>query len=309
MRRLSVPSFAKINWALKILGERSDGYHQIKTIYQTVDLSEEVLFETTSDGEIALEVEGRQVALGEENLLYRTAHLVRETTGSQVGIRMKLHKKIPVGAGLGGGSSNAALTLLALNQLWDCKIGKQQLVELAAQLGSDVPFFLVGGTAVGWGKGTEVEPLPDLPEEKGLLLFYPDLEISSGEAYSLGKWGTYGGRQILTRDWVETKMQDLLRAVGPKGDGWSFLENDFEDVLFAHYPVLVEAREALKKAGCERVMLCGSGSTLLGFGSDKQVKEAAAAITREGIGEAFYCRTLSREQYRQLLMNSGLSLF
>ncbi len=308
MRRLFVPSFAKINWTLNILGERSDGYQQIRTIYQTVDLSEELVFETTSNRGIELEVEGRKVPPGEDNLLYQTADLLRKMAGSQAGIRIKLQKKIPVGAGLGGGSSNAALALLALNQLWDCKIGEKELVELAGQLGSDVPFFLVGGTAVGWGRGTEVVPLPDLPQEKSLLLLYPHLEISTSEAYSLGKWGTYGGTQILTREWVETTMRDLLRAVGPKGVGWSSLENDFEDVLFAHYPVLVEAREALKKTGCERVMLCGSGSTLLGFGSDKQVKEAAAVITREGIGETFFCRTLSREQYRHVLMKSGLRL-
>ena len=308
MRRLSVPSFAKINWTLKILGKRSDGYQQLRTLYQTVDLSEEVVFETTSTREIQLEVEGRKVAPGKDNLLYQTADLLRKTAGSQAGIRIKLEKKIPVGAGLGGGSSNAALALLALNQLWDCKMGEKKLVELAGQLGSDVPFFLFGGTAVGWGRGTEVVPLPDLPLERSLLLLYPHLEISTAEAYSLGKWGTYGGTEILTREWVENTMQDLLRAVGPKGDGWSFLENDFEDVLFAHYPVLVEAREALKKAGCERVMLCGSGSTLLGFGSDKQVKEAAVVIRREEIGETLFCRTLSREQYRQVLTNSGLLL-
>ena len=308
MRRLSVPSFAKINWTLRILGQRSDGYQQIRTIYQTVDLREELVFETTSNREIELEVVGRKVAPGKDNLLYQTAELLRQTTGSQAGIRIKLQKKIPVGAGLGGGSSNAALALLALNQLWDCGMGEEELIDLAAQLGSDVPFFLVGGTAVGWGRGTEVVPLPDLPQEQSLLLLYPHLEISTREAYSLGKWGTYGGPRKLTREWAETTMRSLLRAVGPTGDGWSFLENDFEDVLFAHYPVLVGAREALKKAGCERAMLCGSGSTLLGFGSDKQVKEAAAVVTREGIGETFFCRTLSRKHYRQVLMNSGLLL-
>ncbi|MCH8017718.1 MAG: 4-(cytidine 5'-diphospho)-2-C-methyl-D-erythritol kinase, partial [Acidobacteria bacterium] len=103
MRRLSVPSFAKINWTLKILGQRSDGYQQIKTLYQTVDLSEELVFETTSNRGIEIEVEGRKVAPGEDNLLYQTAELLRQTTGSQAGIRIKLQKKIPVGAGLGGG--------------------------------------------------------------------------------------------------------------------------------------------------------------------------------------------------------------
>ncbi len=309
MRRLSVPSFAKINWTLNILGKRSDGYQQIRTIYQTVDLSEELVFETTSTRKIELEVEGRHVATGKDNLLFKSADLLRKTAGSQAGIRITLKKRIPVGAGLGGGSSNAALALLALNQLWDCKIGEKKLLELAGQLGSDVPFFLVGGTAVGWGRGTEVVPLPDLPQEKSFLLLYPHLEISSSEAYSLGKWGTYSGTGILTREWAETTMRALLRAVGPKGEGCSFLENDFEDVLFPHFPVLVGAREALKKAGCEQVMLCGSGSTLLGFGSAKQVKKAASVITREGIGETFFCRTLSRKKYRQVLMNSGLLLF
>lgn len=144
MRRLSVPSFAKINWALKILGKRSDGYQQIRTIYQTIDLSEEIVLETTSDPVIQLEVQGRKVARGEDNLLYQTADLLRKTAGSQAGIRIKLKKKIPVGAGLGGGSSNAAVALLALNQLWDCKMDEKELVELAGQLGADVPFFFCG---------------------------------------------------------------------------------------------------------------------------------------------------------------------
>jgi len=125
---------------------------------------------------------------------------LRKTSGSQAGIRIRLEKKIPVGAGLGGGSSNAAMALLALNQLWDCKMDEKELFELAGQLGSDVPFFLVGGTAVGWGRGTEVVPLPDLLEEKSLLLLYPDLEVSNSKAYALGEWGTYDGTQILTRE-------------------------------------------------------------------------------------------------------------
>ena len=308
MTTLSVPSFAKINWTLKVFGKRSDGYHQIKTIYQTVDLSEEVVFEATSHPEIRLAVRGRKVARGKDNLLYRTAELLRKTAGSRTGVKISLQKKIPVGAGLGGGASNAAVALLALNRLWDCKLGERKLVELATQLGSDVPFFLVGGTAVGWGRGANVVPLPDLLGPQSLIALYPHLEVSTREAYALGRWGTYRGKQTLTKEIVETTMQDLLRAVDPKGDGWSFLENDFEDVLFDHYPVLAEAQEALKQAGCERVMLCGSGSTLLGFGSDHQVREAAAALSRKAIGEVLFCRILSRAKYRKVLMNTGLFL-
>ena len=306
MTRLSVPSFAKINWTLKVLGKRSDGYHQIRTIYQTVDLSEEVVFEATPQPAIRLEVRGRTVAEGEDNLLYRTADLLKKTAGSRTGVKIKLQKKIPVGAGLGGGASNAAVALLALNQLWDCQLGETKLVELATQLGSDVPFFLVGGTAVGSGRGAEVFPLPDTLGPTSLIALYPHLEISTRKAYALGNWGRYSGTQRLTEADVETTMQDLLRAVDRKGEGWSFLENDFEDVLFDHYPVLVEAREALRREGCERVLLCGSGSTLLGFGSENQVKEAAEAVSRKGIGEIFLCRVLPREKYKQALVEAGL---
>lgn len=306
MTRLSVPSFAKINWTLKVLGKRSDGYHQIRTIYQTVGLSEEVVFEATPEPAIRLELKGRTVARGEDNLLYRTADLLKKTAGSRPGVKISLLKKIPVGAGLGGGASNAAVALLALNQLWDCQLGETKLVELATQLGSDVPFFLVGGTAVGSGRGAEVVPLPDTLEPQSLIALYPHFEISTRKAYALGNWGKYSGTETLTEEILASTMQDLLRAVDRKGEGWSLLENDFEDVLFDLYPALVEAREALRTAGCERVMLCGSGSTLLGFGSENQVKEAAEAVSRKGIGEILLCRSLPRERYRKALVEAGV---
>ncbi len=306
MTRLSVPSFAKINWTLKVLGKRSDGYHQIRTIYQTVDLSEEVVFEATPEPAIRLGLKGRRVARGEDNLLYRTADLLKKTAGSRAGVKISLQKKIPVGAGLGGGASNAAVALLALNQLWDCQLGETKLVELATQLGSDVPFFLVGGTAVGSGRGAEVVPLPDTLDPQSLIALYPYFEISTRQAYALGKWGKYSGTETLTEEILATTMQDLLRAVDRKGKGWSLLENDFEDLLFDLYPALVEAREALRTAGCERVMLCGSGSTLLGFGSEDQVKEAAEAVSRKGIGEILLCRSLPREKYRKALVEAGV---
>lgn len=306
MTRLSVPSFAKINWTLKVLGKRSDGYHQIRTIYQTVDLSEEVVFEATPEPAIRLGLKGRRVARGEDNLLYRTADLLKKTAGSRAGVKISLQKKIPVGAGLGGGASNAAVALLALNQLWDCQLGETKLVELATQLGSDVPFFLVGGTAVGSGRGAEVVPLPDTLDPQSLIALYPYFEISTRQAYALGKWGKYSGTETLTEEILATTMQDLLRAVDRKGKGWPLLENDFEDLLFDLYPALVEAREALRTAGCERVMLCGSGSTLLGFGSEDQVKEAAEAVSRKGIGEILLCRSLPREKYRKALVEAGV---
>ncbi|MDA2926174.1 4-(cytidine 5'-diphospho)-2-C-methyl-D-erythritol kinase [Acidobacteria bacterium AH-259-G07] len=308
MTGLSVPSFAKINWVLKILGKRTDGYHELRTIYQTIDLGEEIIFERTSGRTIQLEVLGREVATGEKNLLYQAADLLRTTAGLRSGVNMCLKKKVPVGAGLGGGSSNAAMALLTLNHLWGCKLPLKILVQLAAQLGSDVPFFLLGGTALGVGRGEKVLPLPDVLGSQSLVLFHPNFEVSTKKAYALGDWGIYDGRQILTKKTLDTTIQRLRQAVEQRGEGWSFLENDFEDLLFKYYPVLAEAQDSLRQAGCAQVMLCGSGSTLFGLGKTKQVKGKAKAVTQNRSGEFFFCHILSRENYRRILGQSGLLL-
>ena len=307
MTRLAIPSFAKINWVLNILGKRRDGYHQIRTIYQTIDLKEEVVFETTRSRNIQLEVRGRPVAQGKENLLYRAAELLRNGCGQQSGIRISLHKSIPVGAGLGGGASNAAMALLALNQLWQCQLDEDALASLAAQLGSDVPFFLMGGTVAAGGRGEHLFPLPDVGKEQTLILLYPNFELASNDAYALGRWDYYDEKDVLTSDTLETTIQRLLRVLDPKEDSWPLLENDFEGTLFTQFPILVKAKAALENAGCKRAMLCGSGSTLLGFGSIKPVKEAAENLSKQQIGEVFTCQTLSRDQYRQFLTNAGLT--
>lgn len=306
MTRLAIPSFAKINWILKILGKRRDGFHQISTLYQTIDLKEEVVFETTRSRTIQLEIRGRPVARGKENLLYRTAELLRNSCGEQSGVKISLHKRIPVGAGLGGGAGNAAMALLALNQLWQCRLDQDALTGLAAQLGSDIPFFLMGGTVAAGGRGEQLVPLPDTGEIQTLILLYPNFELSSSDAYALGQWDDCDEKAVLTSDNLDTTIQRLLRALDPKEDSWPLLENDFEDALFTNYPILVKAQSALEKAGCKRVMLCGSGSTLLGFGSTKPVKEAVEQLSTQQIGEVFTCQTLSRNHYQQFLSNAGL---
>ena len=306
MTRLAIPSFAKINWILKILGKRRDGFHQISTLYQTIDLKEEVVFETTRSRTIQLEIRGRPVARGKENLLYRTAELLRNSCGEQSGVKISLHKRIPVGAGLGGGAGNAAMALLALNQLWQCRLDQDTLTGLAAQLGSDIPFFFMGGTVAAGGRGEQLVPLPDTGEIQTLILLYPNFELSSSDAYALGQWDDCDEKAVLTSDNLDTTIQRLLRALDPKEDSWPLLENDFEGALFTHYPILVKAQSALEKVGCKRVMLCGSGSTLLGFGSTKPVKKAVEQLSTQQIGEVFTCQTLSRNHYQQFLSNAGL---
>ena len=308
MRRLTVPSFAKINWILEILGKRQDGFHELQTVYQTVDLSDEIVFELCSEPVIQLEVAGRTVVGNEANLLCRAASLLRKAAGIKAGVRIHLEKRIPIGAGLGGGSSNAAMALLALSRLWQCAVPLPSLLGLAAQLGSDVPFFLIGGTALGTGRGEKIEPLDDPFEAVDILLFYPGFQISSQAAYGLRDWGNHRQDEHLTKKASDSTIQRLHRVPEARREEWAFLKNDFQDVVFGHYPALVEARDSLQRLGCDRVMLCGSGSVLLGLGKIEQVKESVDSGDGLGDGEFFFRRTLSRDHYRIALREAGLLL-
>ena len=154
---LTLPSFAKVNLCLEILGRREDGYHEVRTLLQTIDLRDELTFKPTAEG-VKLRVSGRAVSSGDENTVLRAVDLFSRRYGLAVGLEISLFKRIPIGAGLGGGSSNAAITLMALGKLTGRCLTLAELSEMAAELGSDVPFFLSGGLAFGWGRGERTEP-------------------------------------------------------------------------------------------------------------------------------------------------------
>ncbi len=303
---ISIPSFAKVNWILRVLGKRDDGFHEVATLLQTVDLRDEIELERVADG-IELDVQGRPVALGEDNLVWRAARLLQQRFGIGGGLRVRLHKRIPVGAGLGGGSSNAAITLLALNRLWDLGLRRRQLAEVGAELGSDVPFFLFGGTALGQGRGERLTPFPDPPDET-LLLLYPGFEISAAEAYGAGGWESLQRLKELTKRQVDTTILRFRRTVERGLSVLDLVENDFDGPLLSRYPRLVRASESLRRAGCRRVVLCGSGSTLLGWVPAHRLDEASGAVSRDGVGEVLVCRTLSRARYWDILAQANLNL-
>src|SRR5499426_316544 len=179
---LTLPSFAKINWTLEILGKRPDGYHEVRTLLQTVSVADELTFELTGQG-ITVHCDHPEVPCDETNLAYRAAKLLGDFTVAGLGVRIRIAKRLPVAAGLGGGSGNAAVTLLALQKLWDVQVAPRDLFGLAAKLGADAPFFLIGGTCLGVGRGDEVYPLADINEEF-LLLVNPGIAISARDAYS-----------------------------------------------------------------------------------------------------------------------------
>ena len=292
-KTIQARAFAKVNLGLKVLGKRPDGYHEIRTVYQTVSLSDEMEVSVSSrQGDIRVECDQPDIPSGPGNLVHRAAALWRRARGFKGGIRLRLRKRIPVGAGLGGGSGDAATTLLALERLTGNHLDSGRRFELAAQLGSDVPLFLYGGRVLGCGRGEEVYPLTDLPA-RACLLAFPGFAVSTAEAYQ-----AVGSR--LTPEGEKRTITLLgMRSPFPLEE-WGPAENDFETFVFARWPELAKVKGQLIRAGAETASLTGSGSALYAvFASAQQINRAAKTIPAGW--QVFKVRTLPRAEYGRRL--------
>ena len=284
---LRVRSFAKINLALSVLGRRTDGYHDIQTIFQAISLSDEIEFRASS--QLDLVCEALAGVPKEQNLVWKAAVGLASAFSVHRGASITLKKVIPAGAGLGGGSSNAAATLLALRRFWELDIPESALFSIAETLGSDVPFFLTGGMALGFGRGEKIRPLPDAPA-RHLAVLFPGVQVSTAEAYRALSLGLTSSRE-------DHRIQ---RFIGQVESGESFLTgifNDFEASVLAAHPSIEEAMSFLERQGATAVMLSGSGSSVFGFFSDE---ESAFAVSRGVLRETwrvFPAKTLSRAEY------------
>ena len=296
-RRARVSALAKINLGLKVLGRRPDGYHELRTVFQTVSLADALEVEFTPARATAIEVHSQPEIPG--NLVERAARLALDAMHVTGRVALRLRKRIPMGAGLGGGSSDAAAVLLALPALAGRPIPLDRLIELGARLGSDVPFFLLGGTAVGLGRGSELYPLPDRPAAPGLLVA-PELHVSTAEAYraldrppgelSAAPWHDIIG-SFQSAVWRESAARP---PGGPAVPG----ENDFESVVFVAHPLLESLKRRLKRAGAETALLSGSGSALFGLFASRQ--EAERARERFSGQRVFQISLVSRARYRAM---------
>jgi 4-diphosphocytidyl-2-C-methyl-D-erythritol kinase len=292
---LTLPSFAKINWTLEILGKRPDGYHEVRTLLQTVSVADELTFELAGRG-IAVHCDHPDVPCDETNLAYRAAKLLSDFTGAGLGVRIRIAKRLPVAAGLGGGSGNAAVTLLALQRLWDLKVESRDLFRLAAKLGADAPFFLIGGTCLGVGRGDEVYPLADINEEF-LLLVNTGLAISTRDAYA-------DLPPELTKPEAVIKMPlsfEAAYAAIARPGALVPLINDLENPVFARHPALVEVKRRLKQVGARGVLMSGSGSTVFAiFDSAEARARAEDGLSATG-WRSLRAGTLGRTEYLRLL--------
>ncbi len=246
---------AKVNLALEVLGKRPDGYHEIATVMQTVDLFDRLILETAPT--ISLEADDPALPIDERNLIVRAAILLRQASGVEAGARIRLRKRIPVAAGLGGGSSDAAAALWGLNRLWGLRWPRARLAELAARLGMDVPFFLTGGPALATGRGERVEPLP-AQGGYALVLVNPRVPLSTREVYDRVPEG-WRAEPTGTRRLVEAlATRSAVRVAAA-------LTNNLEGLVAARLPAIGRMKAALLAAGALGAVMSGSGPSVFGM--------------------------------------------
>ncbi len=261
MDRLLLESPAKINLRLEILRRREDGYHEIRTIFQKISLSDKLLFTLKKKKGIFITTNQPNLPVGKRNLVYRAAQFMVERTGFQGGIYIQIEKKIPLGAGLGGGSSNAATTLRALNHLLEANLSEKELMGMGKEIGADVPFFFLKGAAIGSGIGEKLKEvrLPDL----WYILIYPNFEVSTAWAYR---------NYVLTKKKFQINLHKLPES--PK-EVSKILWNDLEEVVSRKFPQILRMKEVLYAVGAEGALMTGSGPTVFGvFSKEGGAREA-----------------------------------
>ena len=256
---------------------------------QTVSLCDELTFELRDDGEISLACDDPSIPVDEPNLIVKAARAL----SSDLGADIKLVKKIPAKGGLGGGSSNAAITLLALNTLWRLGLGDTDLRQIGSGLGADVPFFLVGGTVLARGTGVELTEVPDMPRTY-LIIVTPNASVATATAYA-----ALNAPSLTTSDSVSILSSSFTEPSSGDYSQWP-LHNDFEGVIFELEPEIKRAKEALLNAGARGALLAGSGSSVFGIFNDKAARDQALGNLRCEAGwRVFPCNTLSRSEYCQ----------
>jgi 4-diphosphocytidyl-2-C-methyl-D-erythritol kinase len=292
---VTFPSFAKINWILRVLGKRPDGYHEVVTVLQTISLHDELTFQLSENGPVKLTCDDPTIPTGPHNLILKAVDRFQGSFGTEI----TLKKRIPAMGGLGGASSNAAVTLLAINKL----LKNAQIEFEPGSLGADVPFFLHGGRCAATGIGEVLRPLPDGPKQY-LIVVTPNAKVSTAHAYAslnAASLTTSNSDSILSSSLADLNSADSRQ--------WP-LSNDFERVIFEIEPEIERARNALLEAGVWGALLAGSGSSVFGvFDSEAERNRGLTDLKSEAGWRVFACETISREEYVGAMNSSGFSLF
>lgn len=286
----TLPSFAKVNLHLEVLGKRDDGYHEIFTIFQTVLLCDEMTFELR-EAEIDLQCDDADIPTDKTNLIVLAARELQNKSGVSKGATIRLNKHIPIGGGLGGGSSNAAVALIGLSRLWEIDISADLLSNLAVEIGSDVPFFLLGGTARGTGRGEVIEGIDDI-RLGPMIIVTPLVHVSTEQAYSGLKAPNL---TIAASNRILNVSREAEIQLGR-------LKNDFEKTVFAEFPEIERAKRKLFELGANFAQMSGSGASVFGIFDNEETRQTALkALGQATDWRSFAVAAVSRNEYREAL--------
>ena len=282
-RRVVLVARAKVNLGLEVLGRRADGYHELRSLLWAIDLADRVTLDARPEG-IAVECDVPQVPSTTENLAWRAAELFRREAGIDAGVRIRIAKVIPVAAGLGGGSADAAAVLVGLGDLWGVRLPRARLLALATRLGMDVPFFLGRGPAVASGRGGELRPVATR-QVVPLVLVNPGLPVATREVYA----------RLGPADWTTGQAVRRLAAAVPGGARALALGlvNGLERVVRSLWPGLTEVKAALVDAGCLAAVMSGSGPTVIGLAASHAAARRAETRLRDRPWRTWVTRTVA----------------
>ncbi len=297
--RVRIPSLAKINLTLDVIGKRVDGFHELRSIFQTISLGDWMEVECARAPRTEVTVDCTPAIA--DNIILRAADAVLGELGVRATVRFRVKKKIPMGGGLGGGSTNAASVLLALPELLGKHVGMDRLLRLAAGLGSDVPFFLLGGTGLAMGRGEELYPFPE-PKASWGVLVAPGIHVSTPEAYrALGRGPLTG----VETSRIINSFQLLSWEIGeglPVSSWRGLCRNDFEQVVFRQHPPIRQWKKKLEATGAPVVSMTGSGSAVFAFFDSREEARHAAGLFPATTTYLFH--TVNRARYRALWRRS-----
>lgn len=282
MEQLTIESYGKINLALDVLYKREDGYHELNTVMQQISLKDKLIFKEIDSG-IIVESRGLKIPLDSTNLVCRAWEYMKDLSGIDKGIHITIEKNIPVAAGLAGGSSNGAATLKALNQLWNLSLSLEELMEIGVKLGADIPFCLLGGTALAQGIGEILTPLKSF-NDVYILLGNPGIGVSSEYAYS--KLKLEEKKDIDVSKLISCMDIKDLKCVG------SSLENIMEEPIIEENPIIKEIKDNMLASGALGTLMSGSGPTVFGLYEDEHSITKAKQKLLEIIDKVYICKTI-----------------
>ena len=277
---LTRKAYAKINLGLDVVGRLENGYHQVRMIMQTVGLYDVLIFRAVKSG-IRITADSGELSTGEDNLIYKAARLLMETYGVEAGVEIHLEKHIPIAAGMAGGSTDAAATLLGLNDLFGLQLSPKQLRKMGVHIGADVPYCIMGGTALAEGIGELLTPLPPVPQGT-LLIAKPDIQVSTKYVYE----------HLDARETWQHPDIDGMRSAIESADLAGITEclgNVLETVTIEAYPVIAQIKREMLSCGAMGSLMSGSGPTVFGiYGSEEQAWVAHDCLEKKGLAKELF---------------------